>query len=954
MAWIGNYISSIHDNQLQRSADQVTTKRNDGKAKRPNNYGRPKGMKKTFLVYWSVFIMILTVPAFAQAGPRYLPDLEELELPVDMAARVSKVFPSKPGDTFLQLRNGLTILIREDHDSQVVSTQVLVKTGSIYEGKYFFGGLSHYLEHVVSGGSTASFTEAEAQKALRALGGASNAYTTYDRTVYFINTTAEHYREALRLLLSYVSESLLDPKEVVREKAVIQQEFKLGETNPGSQLWKLFVQTAYLKHPIRHPVIGYEDVFVEISLDDLLNYYRQRYTPQNMVLTIVGDVQTAETLRTVLELSKNMKRTFDAPVVVETEPAQNAPRRTEKSFAPARLTTMMVGFHTVPLTHPDLYALDVLAIILGEGRSSRLYLGLKDEKDLVLAVDASSWTPSYAPGLFSFSFSLDRQKVEHTLAAVWKEIARVKKDLVKKGELEKAKRQIIADDIFAKQSAARMASSLASSFIATGDPYFDDLYVERIKAVGREEIRRVAQTYLDKEVGTVTILSPPRKQDQEMVTAVPSKVGKIEKLSLDNGMILLLKRNPSVPIVNFQVFGLGGQRFEPEDLPGISSFTMELLTKGTRTRSKREIAETIERLGGSLDSGSGRNTYYASLSVLKEDSDVGLELLADVLRKPSFPQEEIEKQRRDTLLAIRRLDESWQHEVARMFRKHYYQQHPYHNDIIGTEQAIRKMSAADLQSFYRQMVMPNNSVMAIFGDIEPEKMVIKVKSLFGQWRPGRLVEPVIQNTTAPLAADDRIQKKTEKVSAAIFVGTNGMTIKDPDRPTMDVIDAVLSGIGYPSGWLHDALRGGDRSLVYVIHGFPSSGIDGGHFGILTQTTMANYEKVVEIIVEKLKRIRQERLKPEELAAAKDMCITMYEMGLETNGAQARSAAVNEVLGLGYSWDSHYPELIRQVSVDDVFRVARKLFGHHLLVSTIPEKPVEAIIPPEQKQRMHQQ
>jgi zinc protease len=906
-------------------------------------------------VYILLVVVILSfgVPGFAQTEPLHIPDLDSLALPETLVGRVSNVLPSKPGDTFVQLRNGMTVLIRENHTSRVVSTQILVKTGSIYEDKYFFGGLSHYLEHVVSGGSTRSFTEAEAQRTLKSLGGASNAYTSYDQTAYFINTTGEHYREALKLLFSYVSESLLDPAEVVREKAVIQQEFKLGETNPRRQLWQLFARTAYLKHPIRHPVIGYEDVFVTISRDDLLDYYRKRYTPQNMVVTIVGDVQAAEALKAVLELSNKMMRTFNPPVVIEKEPIQTTARWAERFFPPARLTTMMIGFHTVPLNHPDLYPLDLMAIILGQGRSSRLYLDLKDKKGLVLSVSASSWTPSYAPGLFSFSFSLDRDKVEPTLAATWEEVARIKKNLVKKNELEKAKRQVIADFTFSKQSASGMASSLASSFAATGNPYFDSLYVERIKGVSREDIRRVAQTYLRRQASTVAILSPPRSQTKEAEEELRGTAGKIRKVTLDNGLTVLMKRNPAVPIVNFQVFGLGGQRFEPENLRGIGSFTMELVTKGTKSRSKREIAETIEKLGGSLDAGSGRNTYYASLDVLKDDAEIGLELLADVLQNPRFSEEEIEKQRKDTLLAIRRLDESWQNEVARVFRQHYYGQHPYGNDIIGTKETIRGVSRGDIMNFFQQTVMPNNAVLAVFGDIDPEAMAEKVKSAFGKWRPGKVVAPVIPKAVALLTATEQVRKKTEKVSAAIYLGTNGMTLKDPERPTLDVIDAVLSGISYPSGWLQEALRGGDRSLVYVVHAFPSSGIDGGHFGIITQTTMANYEKVVAIILEKLEKIKQKPLEPEELAAAKDMIITMHEMSLETNGAQARSAAVNEVLGLGYDWDARYPELVEQVSAEDVFTVARRLFQHHLLVSTIPEKPVEAIIPPEQRQRMHE-
>jgi zinc protease len=909
-------------------------------------------MRKAIIIWFAVLIMLVGGSAVAQKDDLQVVNLETLSLPEDMVARVSNVLPSKPGDTFVQLRNGMIILIRENHASGVVSTQILVKAGSIYEGKYSFAGLSHYLEHVVSGGSTKSFTEVQAQKVLKSLGGASNAYTSYDRTVYFINSTGEHYREALKLLFSYVSESLLDPKEVAREKAVIQQEYKLGETNGDRQLWKLFTQTAYLEHPIRHPVIGYEDVFVTISRDDLLDYYRQRYTPENMVVTIVGDVETAKALQTVLELSKNMARTFNPPLVLKTEPSQATPRWTEKSFPPARLTKMILGFHTVPLSHPDLYPLDVMAIILGQGRTSRLYLGLKDREDLVLSVSASSWTPSYAPGLFNLSFTLDGEKLEPTLASVWDEIALIQKKLVKKRELEKAKRKIIADFTFSKQSAAGMASSLASSYVATGDPYFDSFYVERIKAVSREDIRRVARTYLRKNASTVSILSPPGKAAERAKATLKSPAAEIRKVTLDNGLTLLLKRNPSVPIVNFQVFGLGGQRFEPEDLEGVSSFTMELLTKGTRSRSKGDIAATIENLGGSINSGSGRNTYYVSLSLLKDDVNVGLELLADVLQNPSFPEEEIKKQKTDTLLAIRRLDESWENEVARVFRQHYYQQHPYQNDIIGTEEAIGKMSRTDIMNFYRHMVMPNNAVLAVFGDIDPEKMASEVMSAFGKWKKGKLIEPVISKTTAPLTHSERIEKQTDKVSAAIYLGTNGIAVDDPERPTLDVIDAVLSGIGYPSGWLHEALRGGNRSLVYVVHAFPSAGIDGGHFGIISQTTMANYEKVVEIILAKLKKIQQQPLDSGELWAAKNMIVTMHEMSLETNGAQARSAAVNEVLGLGYDWDNRYPELVDQVSAEDVLEVARNLFQHYLLVSAIPEKPVEAIIPPEQKQRMH--
>lgn len=901
-----------------------------------------------------VIVAVLIVPGstFGQEHDLQVSPLETLGLPAELLDRVSAVLPSKPGDTFLQLRNGMTVLIRENHSAGVVSCQVLVRTGSIHEGPHFFGGLSHYLEHVVAGGSTRSFSEREARELLQAMGGATNAYTSHDRTVYFINTTATHYGQALRLLLSYSSEALLDAGQVAREKAVIQQEYKLGETNPGRQLWRLFMETAYRKHPVRHPVIGYEDVFVTVTRDNLLDYYRKRYVPQQLVLAVVGDVDTADVVRTVLELTGDMVRTFDPLITAEEEPLQVTPRWVERSFPPARLTSMMVGVHSVALTHPDLYALDVLAIILGKGRTSRLYKQLKDKQELVLSVDAFSWTPAYVAGIFGFSFSLERDKVDSTLAALWREIEEVENKLVETSELEKAKRQIIADSIHSKESMAEMASSLVGSFVDTGDPYFDSSYVKKIQTVSREDVQRVARIYLKRDVSTVAILSPPRANAKAPDRGDARRRSAVRKITLNNGLRLLLKSDHTLPLAEFRVSGLGGQYLEPEELSGISSFTMALLTKGTGKRSKGQIAETIEQLGGSLVSGSGRNTYYVSLSVLKEDIDTGLELLADVLTNPSFPEAEIEKQRQDSLLTIRRLDESWEQEVERLFRRNFYRSHPYARDIIGTEGSVKRLGREEIRGFYQGVVMPTNAVMAVFGDIDPDTMVSKISRVLGKWRgvgeflkgQGRPVEP--------LTTDLRIEEKTAKVAASIFLGTAGVSITDPERPTLDVIDAVLSGISYPSGWLHEALRGGDRSLVYVIHGFPAYGLDTGHFGIVTQTTLSNYQQVAAIILERLQKIQQDRLEPGELEAARNMCITMHEFGLETNAAQAASAAVNEVLGLGYDWDRRYPDQIRQVQAEDVLRLARKLFQHHLLVSAIPERPVEAVIPPQRRERMH--
>jgi len=712
------------------------------------------------------------------------------------------------------------------------------------------------------------------------------------------------------------------------------------------------MKTAYQRHPIRHPVIGYEDVFVNITREQLMDYYRRNYLPQNMVVTIVGDVKPLEALEEVILLARDFKRASQKPPVLPGEPPQVGPRWAEREFPPAQLTQAYVGFPSVSLEHPDLYPLDVLAIILGRGRSSRLYRTIKDRKQLVLSIGASNWTPHYARGIFMVSMALNYENVHKALGALMDEIEGIQSTSIAASELEKAKKQFVADHIFGKQTVEGIASSLATSYVATGDPYFDDLYVENIQRVTPEDVRRVAQGYLKRDFMTVAVLKPPQSERAER-EAIPSRpTSGIEKRVLSNGMTLLLRENRTLPIVAFQLFGKGGQRYEPSEQPGLSLFTTGLLTSGTKTRTKLGIAKEMEEIGGSIESGSGRNTFYVSVSVLKEDFEKGLEILSDVVINPSFPDEEIEKQRRDTLLAIKRIDESWEREVTRLFRQHYFLQHPYRNDLAGTEQSVSGFTREDILNFYRRLAVPNNMVLAVFGDIDTASVARSVEQRFGHLSRVELVRPHLKEETSNLIQDRRVEKMNDKSSAALFIGFNGMTLFDGDRPVLDVIDAILSGIGYPGGWLHEALRGGDQSLVYYVHAYPHLGVDGGYFGVITQTTMANYGKVLDVVLKMVRKIQEEPVTDEELDLAKRIIITMHDLGLETNASQAYSAAVSEALGLGFDWDQRYRDLIEGVTKDDVQRVARRVFHHHLIATTVPQKPVEAAIPPERKERMH--
>ena len=877
-----------------------------------------------------------------QAYSEGVPSARQNNTDVLNSPLIDRIIPSKPDDLFVVLDNGLTVLIRESRGSTVVSSQILVKTGSIYEGERMQGGLSHYLEHVVSGGSTSKLSETQIKERLQVIGGATNAYTGYEQTVYFVKTTRTHYKEALSLLVGFVTDCQFDETEYQREKGVIIQEFKMGENNPSRQLWYTFMKTAYLQHPVRYPVIGEKEIFLSMGREDLVAHYRRWYAPENMIISVAGDIEKEETLRTVLHLAGTFKGTSNPPYVIPEEPAQLAPRTVEKGLAVARITQAQLGFRTVSLTNPDLYPLDVLAVIMGDGRTSRLYQTVRDEKGLVLSISAGSWTPTFADGQFLVSMDLAYEDLKKAIDTVWEEISDVQKNSVGEEALKRAKNKVVADYIYGQESVQSQARQLAENWVSTGDPYFSDNYVSRIQEVTSEDVMRVAKKYLKRDRMTLAVVRP--KTEASLPGEKPSSPSdlqqSIHRIVLPNQMTLLLKRNTAAPIVVLNLFANGGLRFEPVDKPGLSHFMASLLTKGTQRRSKADIAKAIENVGGSIKSQSGYNTASVSVSVLKEHLYVALDLLSDVVLHPTFPEKEIEKQRRETLMAIERLDENWTTEITRLVKRHYYHKHPYRNDVIGSAKAVESFSREEIRDFYKSIMMSNNAVLAIFGEIDPVTVASRVEDAFKDFQPGVVEQPTIETETQNIVQDESFETLNEKTSAAIVVGYNGLTLTDSEGPVVDVLDAVISGIGYPSGWLHEALRGGDRSLVYMVHAYPAFGIDGGYFGIMAQTTPDNYDTVLKIILDKMALIQSEALDPSTLERAKSMCITAHELGLERIASQASSVALNEIIGLGYDYDEKYPGLIQRVSAEDVLRVAKNLFRHHLIVATKPNRVPE--------------
>jgi zinc protease len=410
------------------------------------------------------------------------------------------------------LDNGLKILLLEDHKSPAVTFQVWYRVGSRNEkdGK---SGLSHFLEHMMFKG-TPEVKPEEYSRLIAKNGGRSNAFTSSDMTVYFAIMSREKIGIEIELEADRMANALLGDTYFEPEKKVIQEERRLRtDDNPASALGEMASAAAYLVHPYRRPVVGWMDDIQNLTRQDLVDYYKLYYAPNNAFVVVTGDFSTAEILSKIKAAFEKIPRGAEPPKVRAEEPPQRGERRVILKKE-AELPFIVMFYHAPNLKSPDSYALDVLSVVLAGGRSSRLYHPLVYQKRIVRSIDADYGSVSIDPTGFSVTAQLMPGKEP---AAIEREIdnvlQKVKAELISERELQKAKNQIEAAFVFAQDSIFGQAMKIGYYEIAGGWRQMDS-YLDGIRKVTREDVRRVAKQYLDRDRRSVGVLIPTKEAGQ--------------------------------------------------------------------------------------------------------------------------------------------------------------------------------------------------------------------------------------------------------------------------------------------------------------------------------------------------------------------------------------------------------------------------------------------------------
>ena len=830
-----------------------------------------------------------------------------------------------PGVTLTTLDNGLVIIVREDHNAPVVSAQAWAMAGSIHEDRWLGAGLSHVLEHMLFKGTTTrvgSRIDQEVQEA----GGYMNAYTSFDRTVYHIDVPNTGAVKAIDILCDIMQHATLPPDELAKEMDVIRREMDMCHDDPGRRASRRLFETAYTKSPYRFTIIGYPDIFNEVKPDDIRNYYTEKYAPNNVFYVVAGDVKNTDVVAQIKTAYANSKSKAMPPCVLPLEPKQTAAREIIEE-APVELGHVHFAWHIPELRHADVPVLDVLAVLLGSGRSSRLFQQVREKQGVVHHVDAWTYSPGL-PGLFGVSSVVDGDQFEAANAAILAEIEKIKSLSVSADELQKAIKQFISATLSSRKTMEGQAQNLGGNWLAAHDLNFSERYLAAIKHVTTNDVQRVARQYLTPENRTLYALLPDGAAPKAKANVETNTDSAIQKIVLPNGLTLLVKEDHRLPFVEFRAMFKGGVLAENANNNGTTMLLAKMLIKGTKTRSAEKIAVEIESVGGHIDSYGGNNSFGINAEVLSEDFATGLDLLADVILNPIFPADELEREKEIQIAGIRSRKDELLKSASLAMRRALFGETGYGLDSLGSEESAGKVSVADLNSFHRKLVASNNCVLAIFGDVKAGNVKFAVEKAFAGWR--KSVDVSLDSQSPDLTSLKRVEETRDKKQAVLVIGFPGTTIQSDDRYALDLLQECCSDLG---SRLFLRIRE-QLGLAYYVGAQNFAGLVPGYFAFYTGTEPAKAAQVESELLKEAELLRTEGLTADELQRAKAKIIGGKKIARADLGHLASTSALDELYGLGYQRSEQDDAKYEAVTLEQIKIAANKYLKADAFVVSI--------------------
>jgi zinc protease len=871
------------------------------------------------------------------------------------------------------LPNGLEVILSQDRRLPMVAVNLWYHVGPANEDRGRTG-FAHLFEHMMF--QRTKHVPSDAHFRLLEAAGASdiNGTTDFDRTNYFQTLPANELELALWLesdRMGYLLD-VVDQASLTNQQDVVRNERRQSvENRPyGMVEEELFHQLFPEGHPYYASVIGSHADIQAVKLEDVRNFFKTYYAPNNASLAIVGDIDIAATKALVEKYFGPLQRGPAVPKIEAVTPPITAERR---AVVPDRveLPKVILAWITSPIFQQGDADADIAAHVLGGGKSSRLYKKLVYE--LEIAQDVSVQQYSLVLGSV---FNIDvtarpGHTAEELEQAIDAELEKFRAEGPTPEEVERARNTIETNIVGRLETLGGFGGvadrlNLYNHYLGTPDYLQQDIARYRGVNVGSVKAFAAAQLARDKRVvvygvpGTPDfgpeVPVPPVAESEGGTESInadeewrhePPKAGSVRALQLvppvsfklDNGLTVILNERDNVPIVAAALVVRTGSDANPIDMPGLANFTADMLDEGTATRSALQLADEVAQIGASLESGSSMDATRVQVRSLRRNAAAAMDILADVVLNPSFPAEEIERQRGQRLAELVQHREDPRAIVEKaMAAALYGTGHPYGFVELGTEASNQAMTRDNLVSFWKRNFVPNNAALVVAGAINADDLRALAEKSFGAWAPGTPATPAI-GAPGMTGAKVVMVDKPGAAQTTLRVATIGVPRSTPDYPALEVMNSALGGLF--SSRINLNLRE-DKGYTYGAGSVFRYRRSAGPFliGAAVRTDVTG-PSVTEMFRE-IERMVASPPVGDELLLARDSLVRSLPGLFETSSQVVSSFAGIYVYDLGLDYFTKYPVEVGSVSAEAVRDVAQRYLvpGKMIVVAVGDREKIE--------------
>lgn len=835
-----------------------------------------------------------------------------------------------------KLDNGQTVVVEQVKNNPIVTIDTWIKTGSIDEDDSN-NGVAHFLEHLFFKGTT-NHAPGEFDKILETKGAITNAATSKDFTHYYVTIPSKDFDLAMDLHADMMMHPLIPRNEMEKERKVVLEEISKDLNAPAKVLQDNLNDMMYTNHPYKRRVIGKSDVIETITREQVLGFYNAHYSPSNMITIVVGDVDPEHAVAKIKEVfnaefKKPIKNVYpkEEPLTKQAKKVEYLPN-TESGY-------MIVGFRGTPIEDKESYALDVLATVLGDGRSSVLNQVLKEKKRIAFSVDAGNSTYR-DDGIFYVSANFEPEKCKAVQDSIFDEIKKIQTNGITDEQLNLAKNIIERSTYYSRESITNIATEIGYTMALTSDIKFYDNYLNNIKNVTKDDVKKAAEKYLGTNRAAISIVLPESAKNIPVANIktntgtaeLVSENSQSQKYKLSDGATLLYTPNTANDIIAISIYSKGGQLLEKTH--GTANLVASLMMKGTKNYSSLELSQVLEDNGIKIAPAASADAFAISVLTTKDEYDKTLELLNEVVNNATFDNYEIEKVKSDKLNAIKTNKDIPIQRAIEEYRDLIYQNTPYSISSKVLEKNIPNISKEEMLDYYNKVFDPENMVISINGNIDKDKTIQELNNIFPKKENGKKFDYSVYSSKIPTPTTPRktVQNMPKTQTAWIMLGwqTNGV-LNEKDYATLQVIDSIL-GTGMSSRLFKDLRE--QEGLAYQLGSSYSPNVLRGSFLLYIGTNPDTLEKSKKGLFEEINKLKTEYVGDKELKDAKEKLLGNYVIGLETNLDKASNLGWYEASNRGYEFKDKYEKLINSVTDSDIIEVANKYFNDNYILSIV--------------------